>query len=215
MVAAFLGRPRSSLLRCLTTGIPWVRQMNAMMLSHTLLYLSMVLPVCCALNGFSLLLLPTSRRLMYIMAGMPTTLDVDACCARHTTMRAAQHISVNARSLGVGCCAMVNNHSRFNPFRWRAHPARLNHSANSNRSPSSLMMSFFSFSKASSCRLAWVNDAWMAWLTSASGWMVAAGGASAVAATSNNRPNLLVLWNFWHVTLVVHMACVLAGRPVV
>jgi hypothetical protein len=87
------------------------------MLNYTALYLSIVLPVCCALNGFSLVPLPTSRRLMYIMAGMPTTLAADAFWARYMTVRAAQTISDNVRSLGVGCCAMVNNYSRSNPFK--------------------------------------------------------------------------------------------------
>jgi hypothetical protein len=183
------------------------------MLNYTLLYLIIVLPICCALNDFLSFVLLNSRRLIYIMAGMPTTLALDACCACYMTMCAAQHILVNACFLGVGCCAMVNNHSRSNSFKCRAYPARFNYSAHLYRLLPGLMTLFFSFSNASNCWLACVNDACMAWLTSASGW-VHAGWASAVALTLNNCPNLLVLWNFWHDTLVVHMVCLLARRPV-
>jgi hypothetical protein len=161
------------------------------MLKHTLLYLIIVLSICCALNSFLSFVLLNSRRLMYIIAGMPTTLALDACCARYITICAAQHILVNACSLGVGCCAMLNNHSRSNPFKCRAHPARFNHSAYSYRLLSGLMMLFFSFSNASTCRLAWVNDACMARPMSASGWMDA-DWVPAVA--PNSRTITLICW---------------------
>ncbi|KAH4395363.1 hypothetical protein HBH99_129760 [Parastagonospora nodorum] len=61
-----------------TTGNACVRHTYAIIWTHTSLYFSMVLPVWLALNGFSLLVLPSSRRLMYIIAGMPTTFEVDA-----------------------------------------------------------------------------------------------------------------------------------------
>jgi hypothetical protein len=74
------------------------------------------------------------------------------------------------------------------------------------------MMLFFLFSNSSNWVLACDNDAWTAWLTSASSW-TDAGWASAMAPTSNNRPNALVLWYFWHITLVFHITCVWTGRP--
>src|SRR6476620_7191703 len=97
--------------------------MYAMICNHTSLYFCIVFPVWLALSGFSLVELPNSRRLMYIMAGIPTTLELDTCCARHITISAAQHTADNARSLYVGFCAISSNQSRFKPFKWRAHPA--------------------------------------------------------------------------------------------
>jgi hypothetical protein len=80
-----------------------------MISTYALLYLIMVFSVCCALSGFSLVVLPNSRRLMYIMAGIPTTLALEACCARYIIMRTAQHTSNNARSLCGGFLAIFNN----------------------------------------------------------------------------------------------------------
>jgi hypothetical protein len=99
-------------------------------------------------------------------------------------------------------------------FRWRAHLAPFNHSAYSCRSVSCLTVPFFSFCNVLHYVVAWVNDASIAWPTSASGWCDTC-SASAMAPTSSNRPNSPVLWNFWHDTLVNHMACVLANQPVV
>jgi hypothetical protein len=48
---------------------------------------------------------------MYIIVGIPTTRAAEAFCARHMIIRAAQHILVNARCLGIGCYVMVNNYS--------------------------------------------------------------------------------------------------------
>jgi hypothetical protein len=87
---------------------------------------------------------------MYIMAGIPTTLALEACCARHIIMRTAQHTSNNARSLCGGFLAIFNNQSRFNPFKYRAHPAQFNHSTNSCQSVSGLMVLLFFFSNSSS-----------------------------------------------------------------
>jgi hypothetical protein len=63
--------------------------MYAIISSYTLLYLTIVFPVCWVLSGFLLVVLLSSCRLMYIMAGVPTTLALDACCACYKTMRAA------------------------------------------------------------------------------------------------------------------------------
>jgi hypothetical protein len=91
---------------------------------------------------------------MYIMAGMPTTLALDACCARYITMRAAQHTLNNPRSFGVGFLAISNNQSRFNPFKCRAYPKQFNHSLESYRSVSAWTVAFFSFSNASNWAVA-------------------------------------------------------------
>ncbi|KAH8691701.1 hypothetical protein GQ44DRAFT_209056 [Phaeosphaeriaceae sp. PMI808] len=66
-------------------------------------------------GSFSLVLPPNSHRLMYIIAGMPTTLAwmlaVHAISPTHVN---------NAPSLRVGFIAIANNQSRFSPFKCRA-----------------------------------------------------------------------------------------------
>jgi hypothetical protein len=63
--------------------------MYAISSSYTLLYLTIVFPVCWVLSSFLLVVLLSSRQLMYIMAGVLTTLTLDACCACYKTMHAA------------------------------------------------------------------------------------------------------------------------------
>jgi hypothetical protein len=82
--------PSTSLLSWgLATGNSWVRQIYAMISTYALLYLIIVFSVCYALNGFSLVELLNSRRLMYIIAGILTTLALDVCCACYITIRTA------------------------------------------------------------------------------------------------------------------------------
>jgi hypothetical protein len=46
---------------------------------------------------------------MYIIAGIPTTLEFDTYYARYITISIAQHIVDNARSSYIGFCAISNN----------------------------------------------------------------------------------------------------------
>jgi hypothetical protein len=133
----------SLLLRALTTGNSCVHQIYAIITTHTTLYLAMFFPVWWALNDFSLVWLPNSRRLMYIMSGMPITLGLEACCARHIAMHTTQHTSNNARSLCVSFTTIANNQSRFSPCKCRAHPARFSRSLKSYRSVTASMAALF------------------------------------------------------------------------
>lgn len=76
--------------RCASINSAQLLMSSAILTLCTLsLYLTMVLPVCRTLSSFSLVSLPVSRRLIYIMADNPTTLSVDACCALQITTLAA------------------------------------------------------------------------------------------------------------------------------
>jgi hypothetical protein len=111
------------------------------------------------------------------MAGVLTTLALDACCACYKTMRAAQHTLNNLRSLGVGFLAISNNQSRFKPFKCCAHPVLSNYSLKSYQSVSAWMVVLFFFSNASSWVAAWLNDNLIAWLTSVSASLPGCGAA--------------------------------------